>query len=110
MTGTEVVYPDGSRSEFRAGGGATHDGGLAIERLRLITAAQALSIYIRTDGRMELTRGGANLAIKNVIAPITGKKYRRSMNGKQEALEDCEALIWAIEHNAVVWEGTDESD
>ena len=99
---TEVIYEDGSRSEFRDGG-AFHDGELAIVRLRLITAKSALSIYIKYEGKMELTRGGAQAAIVNVIEPLTGKKYKRSMNGKREALLDCEELLWAIENNAVVW-------
>lgn len=103
-TTTEVIYADGSRSEFTEGGGAMHDGELAITRLRLITAASALKVYIRTEGKMQLTANGAALAIRNVIEPLTGKKYKRSMNGKQEALDDCLFLIWAIENGAVVWE------
>lgn len=101
---TEVVYPDGSMSTFHADGGASHDGGLAIDRLRLITAISALSIYIRTGGRMEMRRGGARMAIENVIAPITGKKYKRSMNGKAEALADAEYLLTTLEDSAVVYE------
>ena len=81
---------------------------LAMERLRLIMAKSALSIYIKSDGKMQVTRNGAALAIENVIAPITGKRYKRSMNGKREALADCEALIAAIEQSAVVLEAGDE--
>lgn len=97
---TEVIYPDGSMSEF-ADGGSIHDGPLAIERLRLITAKHALSTYLRTG--MQLTRNGAQMAIKNVIEPITGKTYKRSRKGKEEALADCEELIAAIEAGAVVF-------
>ena len=100
---TEVIYQDGSTSEFE-GGGSFHSGQLAIMRLRLITAKSALGMYIKTEGRMEMTRGGAQMSVENVIAPLTGKKYKRSMNGKREALLDCEKLLWAIENNAVVWE------
>lgn len=100
---TEVIYQDGSRSEWREGGGSSHDGDLAIMRLRLLTARSALEVYLRTNGQMQLTRNGAQLAIKNVIEPMTGVTYKRSMNGKREALADCEALIHAIETNAVVW-------
>jgi len=98
---TEVIYQDGSLSTF-AGGGSFHDGPLAIERLRLITAKHALSTYLRTNGAMQLTANGAQLAIKNVIEPITGKTYKRSRNGKEEALADCEMWIDAIEREAVV--------
>jgi len=75
-----------------------------MERLRLISAKSALSIYIKHNGKMQLTRNGAQLAIVNVIEPLTGKKYKRSMNGKKEALADCEALIQGIEGGAVVYE------
>lgn len=103
-TQQEVLYADGSRSEFHSHGGATHDGYLAIERLRLITARSALRIYIESEGKMQLTRNGAQLSIVNVIEPLTGKTYKRSMKGKQEALADCEYIIWAIENGAVVYE------
>lgn len=100
----EVIYSDTSTSTFQSGGGSFHDGPLAMERLRLISAKSALSIYIKHNGKMQLTRNGAQLAIVNVIEPLTGKKYKRSMNGKKEALADCEALIQGIEEGAVVYE------
>ena len=81
-----------------------HSGGMAIDRLRLITAMSALDLYIRTDGRMQLTRNGATMAIKNVIEPLTGKTYKRSMNGKREALADAEALLTTIEQGAVIYQ------
>ena len=99
---TEVLYEDGSTAVFTDSGGSSHDGHLAIERLRLITAKSALDIYLRTG--MQLTRNGAHLAIVNVIEPLTGKRYPRSRKGKEQALADCLALIDAIENNAVVWE------
>lgn len=109
MSGTmEVLYPDGSRSEFTEGGGSFHEGDLAMERLRLIMAKSALSLYIKTDGKMQVTRNGATLAIRNVIEPLTGKTYKRSMKGKAEALADCEALLAEIEGTAVVLEADDE--
>lgn len=100
----EAIYGDGSRSEWTEGGASVHVGVSAIDRLRLITAKSALSIYIKYEGRMELTRGGAVAAIRNVIEPMTGKTYKRSMNGKREALADCEALLAALEASAVVYE------
>ena len=103
----EVLYADGSRSEFSAGGGSFHEGDLAILRIQLLTAKSALSIYIKYEGRMQLTHNGAQMAIKNVIEPLTGKTYKRSMNGKREALADCEALLAEIEGTAVVLEDSD---
>ena len=102
----EVIYKDGSMSEFDERG-SFHNGGLALERLRLITAKGALKIYINTEGSMQLTRNGAQNAIKNVIEPITGKTYKRSMKGKQEALDDCIQLLAALEHDAVIYEEED---
>lgn len=69
--------------------------GSNIDRLRVFVAKQALEIYIENNGKFELTRGGANAAVHNVIAPLTGKTYKRSMNGKREALDDA---LWILEH------------
>ena len=99
----EVLYTDGSRSQFHEGGGSSHEGYGAIERLRILTAISALRTYIKWDGRMQLTANGAQNAIKNVIEPLTGKTYKRSMNGKKEALADAEYLLAEIEGTAVVW-------
>jgi hypothetical protein len=104
---TEVIYTDGSRSEFHEGGGSSHEGYGAIERLRLLTAISALRTYIKYDGQMQLTRNGAQNSVKNVIEPLTGKSYKRSMNGKREALADAEYLLAAIEGAAVVWDGNE---
>lgn len=100
---TEVIYEDGSTSTIHKGGGSSHVGGTSINRFRLITAKHALEMYIRSNGSFQLTDDGDQLAIDNVIAPITGKSYKRSMNGKREALADCIALIAEIENAAVVW-------
>jgi hypothetical protein len=102
--GQEVIYPDGSVSTFSEEGGSFHDGGLAIERLRLLTAASALKVYLMSDGKRQVTRNGAQLAIANVIQPLTGKTYKRSMKGKEEAYADCLAMIAQIEGEAVVME------
>lgn len=100
---TEVIYSDGSTSTIHANGGSSHVGGTSINRFRLITAKHALEMYIRSNGSFQLTANGAQLAIRNVIAPITGKTYKRSMNGKREALADCIAIIAEIENAAVIW-------
>lgn len=109
---TEVLYPDGSRSEFTEGGGAFHEGDLAMERLRLLTARQALRINLERNG-WELTRNGSYMAVMAVIAPLTGKDYltasgRLTKKGKAQALADCEELLTLIEGNAVVLEVDDE--
>lgn len=101
---TEVIYADGSMSTFHGNGGSSHDGYLAIERLRLITAKSALEVYIKSGGAFQVTRNGAQMAIANVIEPITGKQYKRSMNGKREALGDCEMILAALESDVLVYE------
>jgi hypothetical protein len=104
---TEVIYTDGSRSEFHEGGGSSHVGYGAIERVRLLNAIACLRVYIKWNGEMQMTRNGAQNAIKRVIEPLTGKTYKRSMNGKKEALADAEYLLAAIEGAAVVWDGNE---
>ena len=98
---TEVIYQDGSMSEFHDDGGSSHHGDLALDRIRLITAKLALEIYFKYDGRMELTRNGSVDAVRYVIEPLTGKKYKRSMQGKQEAFNDCIELLAYLESNTV---------
>ena len=66
--------------------------GEGIMRLRVFTAKQALAMYVRTDGQMELTRGGSKAAL-GIIAGITGKTYKRGMAGKREALADAESIL-----------------
>ena len=103
---TEVIYQDGSTSSFTEGGAQFHDGDLAIIRLRLITAHNALSFNIKTG--MQITRNGWQAAMRNVIEPLTGKTYKASKKGKLEALQDCESMIAAIEAGVVVLETDDE--
>ncbi len=98
---TEVLYPDGSISIYSKSG-ASHEGPAALHQIRLRTAEMALRMYIQTDGRMQLTANGAQNAIKYVIAPVTGKKYKRSMNGKLEAHADCIALLAQDRESCVV--------
>jgi hypothetical protein len=100
----EVTYEDGSTTHVHGQGGSSHSGEVSVNRVRLICAKQALEVYIKSDGRFQVTANGAQLAIKNVITPITGKSYKRSMNGKAEALADCMEIIADIEGNATVRE------
>lgn len=100
---TEVIYADGSRSEFTDKGGSFHEGQAAILRLQLITLKSAIEIELVHPGH-RLTRISAYQAIQNVLVPITGRKYKRSSNGKRDALRDVEDLLYLIESGAVVWE------
>ena len=105
----EVIYADGSTSTFTEGG-AFHEGELAMQRLRLLTAKSALEVNIERG--MELTRDGSWAAVMNVIAPLTGKDYksgkRLTVKGKREALADCIELLATLEHEAVIYEDDNE--
>ena len=98
---TEILYPDGSISVYTKSG-AMHTGEAALHQIRLRSAEMALRVYIDTDGRMQLTANGAQNAIKYVIAPETGKKYKRSMRGKLEAHDDCITLLERLRAECVV--------
>lgn len=105
---TEVIWPDGSMSTFHAEGGAFHEG-MGITRLRLISARSALEVYLKYDGRMQLTRNGHRAAVINVIEPLSGKQFstasgRVTKKSCREALAECERLIAALEASAVVYE------
>lgn len=106
---TEVIYSDTSTSTFHGNGGSSHEGDLAIARLQLITAKHALEIYIKHDGKFQLTRDGHRLAVINVIEPMSGQRFttpsgKVTMKSCREALECCREMIWAIENGAVVYE------
>ena len=108
---SEVIYQDSSMSTFHKDGGSSHDGPLAIDRLRLITAIQALRISLRGEG-WELTRNGSKLAVVNVIEPMSGMDFhtpsgRLTAKGKREALQVAEQMLAAIESSAVIYEGSE---
>lgn len=55
--------------------------------IQLFVARQALDVYLKYGGKMELTRGGAARAVQ-IASGLTGKHYKRSMAGKTEARDD----------------------
>jgi hypothetical protein len=66
--------------------------GEAINHVRLFVVKQAIEAEM--NGGMRLTRVmSAHQAIQSVLAPITGKTYKRSQAGKREALADIAELI-----------------
>jgi hypothetical protein len=104
MTKT-IRFDDGSTIEQHSSG-TTHGGGLAIDRLRLIMAASALTVNI--EHGYQVTRNGWQAAMGNVIEPLTGKTYKRSKKGKIEALHDCYQMINDIEENVTVTDDGEE--
>jgi hypothetical protein len=66
--------------------------GEIMNNIRLFVAKQALEVYIKYDGEMQLTRNGAQNAVL-IVSEMTGKTYKRSMAGKHEALADCLVLL-----------------
>lgn len=110
MTKT-IRFDDGSTIEQHSsgtthGGGPREGGGLAMERLRLIMAASALTFNI--EHGHQVTRNGWQAAMGNVIEPLTGKTYKRSRKGKIEALHDCYQMINDIEENTTVTDDGEE--
>lgn len=74
-----------------------------VSPMQLFCLKQAIEIDLRTGGRMQLSRvGSAGTLIKNILEPITGKVYKRSRNGKVDALRDVEAILAAIETDQTV--------
>lgn len=98
----EAIYSDGSYAQpgLRAGG-------LAVRSLSLFSAIQALEVYIKWEGRMQLTRDGHRKAIINVIEPMTGQKFttptgKVTMAGCRKALVAAKALLEQIEADRVI--------
>lgn len=109
---TDALFPDGSVATFSDNGGSFHDGGMAMDRMRLIAARSALQTYIKWNGQMQLTRNGHYFAIVNVIEPLSGRKFttatgRVTMPRVRAALEECERLLASIEGSAIVMEVSD---
>jgi hypothetical protein len=112
MTKQEVIYADGSMSTFDGHGGSFHEG-TGITRLRLLTAKQALEVYLKWEGKMQLTRDGHRAAVINIIEPLSGKQFTTA-SGKvtmavcRKALEECKRMLADLEGAAVIVE-TEES-
>jgi hypothetical protein len=110
---TEVMYSDGSISQFYEDGYQTHDGNMALDRLRLITAIHALRT--RIDLGMEITAHGSKLAVINVIEPLSGQSFhtasgRLTAKGRRQALICAEGLLEALESGAVIYKPVDTNN
>ena len=99
---SEAIYPDGSYSQpgLRAGG-------MAVRSLSLFAACQALEVYLRHDGRMQLTANGHRKAVINVIEPMTGEKFttpsgKVTKAGCRKALAAGRKLLDEIDASRVV--------
>jgi hypothetical protein len=100
----EAIYADGSYAQpgLRAGG-------LAVQSLSLFSAIQALEVYLKWDGRMQLTRNGHRLAVINVIEPMTGKTFstptgKVTKAGCRKALDAARNLLAQIDADRVIYE------
>lgn len=107
------MFPDGStygNGLIAPGPGHRHEDGpsIAMQRVRLITARQALEVYLKWDGRMQLTRDGHRMAVINVIEPLSGKTFttptgKVTKAGCRAALAECYALLEQIDNDAIVY-------
>lgn len=98
----EAVYSDGSYAQpgLRAGG-------LAVNSLALFSAIQALEVYLKWDGRMQLTANGHRKAVINVIEPMTGQTFttpsgKVTKAGCRKALAAAKALLDQIDADRVI--------
>jgi hypothetical protein len=110
---SEALFPDGStvgNGLIAPAPGHRHEDGLSIamHRARLIMARQALEVYLKHDGRMQLTRNGHKAAIWNVIEPLSGKSFttptgKVTKGGCRKALAECERMLAEIDATAIVY-------
>ena len=113
----EAMYPDGStfgNGIVAPAPGHDPDTGLSIamNRMRLITARSALEVYIRYEGRMQVTRNGHRMAVINVIEPLSGKTFstpsgKVTMKSCRDALAECNRLLNEIDATAIVYDGSE---
>jgi hypothetical protein len=111
----EAMFPDGStvgNGMIAPAPGHRHEDGLSIamHRARLINAKHALEVYLRHDGRMQLTAGGHRKAVILVIEPLSGKTFttptgKVTKAGCRAALKECYALLASIDDTAIVYDG-----
>jgi len=68
------------------------------EMFRMVTLKQALSIHIKTQGRMRLTRGATPTRMLQMASEYTGKRYTRGQQAL--ALQDLETLMESFRQEA----------
>jgi hypothetical protein len=100
----EALFPDNSTY-----GNGLITGGIAMHRARLVMARQALEVYLRHNGQMQLTRDGHKRAVVFVIEPLSGKTFttpsgRLTKAGCRKALVECQRLLNEIDKDAIVYE------
>lgn len=66
--------------------------GTAVLGFRGACLIQALECYLRSNGRMQLTRIATPANMQAIASEFTGKHYARSRKGLEEALLDMHCL------------------
>jgi hypothetical protein len=66
--------------------------GNAVLGLRGFCALQAMAMYLKSEGRMRLSRNATPANLRAIATEFTGKQYPRSRNGLQAAYLDLHAL------------------
>ena len=68
---SKIIYrPDGSLS--------TLVGKDAVELMRVQTIIQGIKMHVRTNGRMQITRGFGIMKLLGMATQYTGQKYKRT--------------------------------
>lgn len=63
-----------------------------IDHIRLATARMGIQIYLRTAGKMQLSRVATPVKLRLIASEYTGKTYARSRKGLEQALTDIQAI------------------
>lgn len=64
-----------------------------IDSFRVRVIIHAINAYLKSDGRMLLTRTATPAMMRDAAGRITGKNYPRSRKGLESARDDLQALF-----------------
>lgn len=64
-----------------------------IDGFRVRMVIRAIDLYLKSDGRMILTRTARPADLRRMASEYTGKNYPRSRQGLESARDDLQALF-----------------
>lgn len=86
---------DNTAIHHHASGGVSLTGD-AIHLYRVLTIRSGLSLLIRTNGKLRLTKSANPKALLQIVHDITGKKYPNSPTGWSLAVAELDQRIAAL--------------
>lgn len=66
--------------------------GAGIDYIRICTVIRAIETHIKFNGRFRLTRMATPANLRAIASEYTGKTYRRSAQGLENALHDLKVV------------------